>query len=1503
MSEEGKRNPVGAVMVVGGGIGGMQASLDLAANGFKVYLIDNKPAIGGIMAQLDKTFPTNDCAMCIMSPKLVACGRHKDIELIAYTDILGIEGKPGNFTVHLKKLPRYIDLSKCTGCSECIEKCPVEIINEFEQGLNTRKAIYKLYPQAIPNAVAIEKTGTSPCTIACPAGIAVQGYIALTSQGKFKEALEVIRERMPFPSVCGRVCHHPCEEKCNRDEIDEPLAIRPIKRFLADWCRSHKEEQPEPVVAERNESIAIVGAGPAGLTAAQDLHLMGYPVTVFESSDKVGGMLLSTIPCYRLPEDAAQYDIDRILANGIQLKTGINIGTDVSLDELKKDYKAIFVAIGAQNAKKLRIDGVESKGVLYGIPFLKNIKSGKIKISKKRIIVIGGGNVATDCARSALRLGAKSVDLVSLETRDLSSKDRMPAHEWEIVEAEEEGVRIHGSWGPKEILSKDGNVTALKVVKCTSVYEGDNKRFSPKFDESKVEKIDGEIVIIAIGQEPDFEGFDSLEKNPWKTFKVDTITLETSAKGIFAGGDVASGPASVVEAVAQAHEAAISIDRYINGKNIKQGREKTFEEAKLPEREIETKKRQELHKRDPLLRIKDFVEVELGYEDERIAIEEAKRCLDCGTCSLCLQCLVSCEADAIVHDMVAEDIDINVGAVILTPGVEVFKPELTPQYGYGVYPNVVTSVQYERILSASGPFEGHIERPSDGKLPKRIAWLSCIGSRDSKIGNDYCSSVCCMYSTKEALITQEHVPGTETTIFFMDQRAYGKDFDRYYEKAKKVGVRYIRSRNAEVREDKKTHNLILKYEHENGELREEEFDLVVLSLGFAPSNGSVELAKRMGIALNEYKFAKTKELSPLETSKQGMFVAGSFQGPKDIPETVMQATGAAAMVESLLMKARWNMIKKVELPPEKDVSGQEPRIGVFICRCGINIGAYVNVPEVVEYAKALPDVVYSEENLFTCSQDTQQKIKSTIEEHDLNRVIVASCTPRTHEPLFQETIREAGLNPHLFEMANIRDQCSWIHMKEPEEATRKAKDLVRMAVAKARFLESLESIAIDVTQKALVIGGGIAGMVSSLRIAEEGYEVFLIEKEGVLGGNARRIFYTLQGEDVQKYLKDLERKLKKNPLVHVFLNSTIQEIDGYVGNYKTTIKTKDQRLKTEAQKTLEHGVVIVATGAEEEKTDRYFYGKDERVVANLELEEMLGKSFCPDLNHRNIVFIQCVGSRNDEHPYCSRICCGESIKNALKLKEKFPDSNIVVLYRDMRTYGFKEKYYEEARTKGVIFIRYEEWNMPEAIKSNGNIFIGVRDQTIGEDIILKPDMVVVTPCIVPRKDNEELAKMLKVPRNEDGFFLEAHVKLRPVDFATEGVFLAGMAHSPKYVEETIAQANAAVSRACTIISKDKYIAEAKIAKVDEEICDGCGICRVVCEFEAIEMVRVQEDGREKVKAQVREALCKGCGSCAGSCPEGAIQQKGFNSKQILAMVNSFLEKEPVMVYEGGESGY
>ena len=881
--------------------------------------------------------------------------------------------------------------------------------------------------------------------------------------------------------------------------------------------------------------------------------------------------------------------------------------------------------------------------------------------------------------------------------------------------------------------------------------------------------------------------------------------------------------------------------------------------------------------------------VPLSYSIDR------DKCIGCGLCeNLCL-------AEAVRYNDEDKKETIEVGSIILCPGFEEFDPSLETEYGYGRFPNVVTSIEFERILSASGPYKGSVLRPSDGDIPKKVAFIQCVGSRNRKLNKPYCSSVCCMYATKEAVIAKEHTEEElDTTIFFMDMRAYGKDFDKYYERAQKeYGVKYKRARIASLEEIPENNNLLIKYE-EDGKLKEEEFDLVVLSVGLSPSDSSVKLANRLGIELNEYKFCKTREFEPLKTSIDGVFVAGAFQGPKDIPESVMQASGAACDASSILSDVRGTLIKEKEYPPEIDVTGQEPRIGVFICHCGINIGGFLRVPEVVEYAKTLPNVVHAEDNLYTCSQDTQEKIKEAIKEYKLNRVVVASCTPRTHEPLFQETIREAGLNRHLFEMANIRDQCSWIHMHEPDEATQKAKDLVRMAVAKARLIEPLPALPLDVTQKALVIGGGLAGMTAALEFAKQGYESFLIEREKELGGNLRHIYYSLNGEDMQKFLKSLIKEVETNPKITIYKGAEIENIEGFVGNYKTRIKVKMQKAKVKSEE-LEHGVIVVATGAVESEPEEYLYGKDKRVITQKDLEKLIvearskrqeaRKNLASDILHlTSVVMIQCVGSRNEEHPYCSRICCSVALKNALKLKEINKDVNIFVLYRDIRTYGFKEELYEKAREKGIVFIRYEKDGKPEVKRSKDGLKVEIKDPLLNDTLNIPADLVVLSPAIVPDKDNEELAKLLKVPLNEDKFFLEAHVKLRPVDFATEGVFLAGMAHSPKFIDETIAQAKAAVARAVTIISKDKYMAEPTIAAVNEDVCNGCGICEAICAYEAIEIAKESVNGTEKKKAKVKEALCKGCGACVAACPSGAMEQKGFKSEQVLAMIDACLEE-------------
>jgi heterodisulfide reductase subunit A len=713
----------------------------------------------------------------------------------------------------------------------------------------------------------------------------------------------------------------------------------------------------------------------------------------------------------------------------------------------------------------------------------------------------------------------------------------------------------------------------------------------------------------------------------------------------------------------------------------------------------------------------------------------------------------------------------------------------------------------------------------------------------------------------------------------MDIRSYGKEFDAYYNRAKgEYAIRFVRSRVASVAEDPLTNNLYVHFV-ENEEPNIEEFDMIVLSIGMQSPKTAEKLAEILGIKLNGYKFCQTNIFSPVETSKLGIYVCGAFSSPKDIPESVAQASGAAVKAASLIASERGTLTTVKEYPPEKDVSSEEPRIGVFVCYCGINIGGVVNVPKVVDYVKTLPNVVYAEHNLYTCSQDTQEKIRETIKEHNLNRVVVASCTPRTHEPLFRETIREAGLNIYLFEMANIRDQCSWVHMHEPKEATEKAKDLVRSIIAKARLLKPLKKPTIDVTPIGLVIGGGLSGMTAALELAEQGFEVHLVEKEKELGGHLRHIHSLLGSEDPQERLGSIIKGVTENEKIHVYLNSEISDVEGYIGNFKTTLNCGEKK------KEINHGVVIVATGAMEYKPTEYLYGVDERVLTQRELEENLVNG---QFNAKTVAMIQCVGSRNEERPYCSRICCAQAVKNALKIKESSPETDVYVLYKDMRTYGFLEDYYREAASKGVLFICYNDENKPKVTQEDGKLKVTVWEPVIKAWVPIQADLLALSVATIPNPDNEHTAKMLKVPLSKDKFFLEAHMKLRPVDFATDGVFLCGLAHWPKSIQESVSQAYAAAARAITILSKEALEVEGAIASVNEDLCGGCRFCESVCEYGAIKMKEV--DG--KLRAQIIEALCKGCGVCGSTCPAGAISMLHFTDDQILAQVRATLKEEP-----------
>ncbi len=1000
---------VGAVLVAGAGVAGIQAALDLANSGFYVYLVEKSAGIGGVMAQLDKTFPTNDCSMCIISPKLVECGRHLNIELLTLTELEDISGEAGNFTVSLKQSPRYVDMSKCIGCGVCAEKCPKKVADEYNQGLSKRKAIYVKYPQTVPLKYAID------------------------------------------------------------------------------------------------------------------------------------------------------------VANCIYFKKG--------------------------------------------------------------------------------------------------------------------------------------------------------------------------------------------------------------------------------------------------------------------------------------------------------------------TCKACEK---HCPSGAIKLDDTEKILTKQVGAVVLAAGFQTFDPGKYPSYHYANFPNVVTSLEFERILSATGPFGGHLVRPSDHQEPKKIAWLQCVGSRDLKT-HSYCSAVCCMYAIKEAVIAKEHCKGfdLDAAIFFMDMRTFGKDFELYYNRARKEsGVRFIRSRIHSI-DPASGDNLRINYRDESGQRQSEEFDLVVLSVGMEVSDTAQRLARTVKIDLNKHNFSATGPAAPVASSRPGVYVCGAIQGPKDIPESVMQASAAAGAVSATLGEVRWTRTKTREVPPELKVSPEDPpRIGVFACNCGINIGGIVNVPELVAYAKTLPHVVFAAENLFTCSQDTQVNMAKVIEEQKLNRVVVAACTPITHEPLFRETLIDAGLNKYLFEMANIRNQDSWVHMKEPEKATEKAKDLVRMAVARASLLKPLLEKPLTINQRALVIGGGVAGLNAALNLGDQGFETIVLEKDEHLGGNARNVHHTIDGLEVAAYLEGLIEKVKSHDRIQVLTEALVVGFKGYKGNFTTEVLVGPGMY----ERKIDHGVTVVATGAHEYVPQEFLYGQHPRIMTQLELGHLLQEKPAEAAAWKRLAMIQCVGSRNEESPNCSRICCQAAVKHALQLKKGNPEMKVVILYRDMRTYGLMEDYYFEARDQGVLFARFEPERLPEVKNDNGALSLTFVDHVLDRPVTMTVDAVILSAGTRPN-DTEELASLLKIPRNAGGFFIEAHAKLRPVDFASEGIFLCGMAHSPKLISESIAQAQAAASRAGAFLADTRQTISGVTAVVSPDRCAACLVCVRTCPY------GVPQINRENV-SEINAAMCQGCGTCASECPAKVIQVSHFEDDQLSAKIKA-----------------
>jgi heterodisulfide reductase subunit A-like polyferredoxin len=1491
LSEEESSSPIGSVLVVGGGIAGMQSSLDLAESGFKVYLVEKLSAIGGHMAQLDKTFPTNDCAMCTISPKLVETGRHPNIEILTNTEVLELSGEPGHFTALLRCEPRYIDLDLCVGCSECVDVCPVITPDPFNADLVERHAIYRLYPQAFPNAFAIEKRGIAPCRDACPAGQRVQGYIALIREGRWDDALRVIKMDNPFPGICGRICNHRCEDACNRALVDEPINIRALKRFVTDKVYE-KEREPVPAVeVVHKERVAIIGAGPCGLTTAQDLALAGYAVTIFEAMPVAGGMLRLGVPEYRLPTEIIEREVQDILDLGIDLR--LNHRVDDLGEVFEEGFEAVLIAVGAHEGVRLPIPGAQLEGVLINTHFLRDVRLGHYDLRGEpleegvpalgqRVLVLGGGNVAIDCARTAVRLG-REVEMAFLESRE-----EMPAHDWEIVAAEQEGVILHPSRSFERILGDpQGLACGVECKQVRSFSFDEAGRLSVEKEPDSEHVFECDTVIFSVGQRaglafiPDDAGVGLTNQ---QTIAVNPNTLAATHAGVFAAGDSVSGTAFVIEAVDSGHTAAQSIIRYLQGEALEPPGSPDLPVVKLTNEEVEERiTRGEIKPQArvamPELPVEarrtSFEEIECGYDDES-AQAEAARCLACGICSECMSCTFACGRDAIIHDDVERTRELSVGAVVLAPGYQPYQAEQSAEFGFGRYPNVINALQFERLLSASGPTLGHIQRPSDGQRPDKIAFLQCIGSRDQS--HDYCSAVCCMYATKEAMIAKEHDPDLDIHIFQMDMRAFSKGYLDYFRRAKeRYGIRYKRCRISKVEQDPESQDLFIIYLDEVEGRKVERVQMVVLSVGMEISDSVQAMAGRLGVEVDEYGFCNVQAADPLQTSREGVYAVGPFREPKDISESVVEASGAASAAAEWLHTSRFTLTEIPEFPPERDTTDEAMRIGVFVCHCGSNIAGFLDVQAVTEHASSLPHVVHAESNLYTCSQDSIEHISEQVEEYQLNRVVVASCTPLTHQPLFRDSIRQAGLNPYLFEMANIRNQCSWVHSHDWDRATEKAISLVEMAVARAGRLETEQTLRVPVEHGALVVGGGASGMSASLSLADQGFHVHLVEREPVLGGNLRNIHIAYGKQDPQTVLEDLVERVEQHSLIDIYLNAEVKETRGFMGNFETVLKTAagDGPI-------LKHGVAILAIGAREYEGPEYGYGTDERILSQTGFEALLAEG---ESLPASVAMIQCIGPAEE---YCSRICCTTALKNALALKTLLPEASVVIFHRDIRTYGFKERVYEQARRAGVHFVRYSE-DSPPQVQTDGSLRILAKDSALQRTIEVKPDLLVLSMPAVPQPDAKQLAAMFKVQLDTQGFFLEAHVKLRPVDFATDGVFMAGMAHYPKLLDESMIQARAAASRAARVLSQDSLKAGGRVAVVDPEKCTGCLTCVRICPFE---VPRIRSDvvgvGGVKGTAEIEVSVCQGCGSCVAECPAHAIELRHYTDSQLHAKVQALM---------------
>ncbi len=1536
-------------MVVGGGIAGMQTSLDLAGAGYKVYLVEKKSAIGGHMAQLDKTFPTNDCAMCTISPRLVEVGRHLNIELITDSEVVELGGEAGDFTATIQTKSRFIDVTTCNGCSKCAEVCPVPFNNPFDMGMGKARAAHKLYPQATPDAFAIEKRGVAPCRDACPAGQRAQGYIALIADGKIEDAYRSIKEDNPFPAICGRICNARCEDACTRARVDEPINIRALKRFVTDAIHAKPRQVPEPAERKYSERIAIIGSGPCGFTAAQDLCSQGYGVTVFESLPVAGGMLRVGVPEYRLPATVIEREIQDIVDLGVELK----LNTPVShLDDLFNDgYKAVLIAVGAHEGIRMNIPGNDLNGVLINTEFLRDVRlwehdkealisAGKSDpadlINARRVVVIGGGDVAVDVARTSMRLGAASVTMAVR-----GSGGRMPAGDHEIAAAKEEGITMHVGLNFLRVVDDDkGYVAGLEVQDVERFETNDEGRRVAIIKENSEHVFPADVIIFSVGQKaglafiPDDAGVKLTAGREIEV--VSHNTYATDRPGVFAAGDAVTGTAFVIDAVASGHKCANAVHLYLRGDDIDVQEPRDERVAEIPQSELDGQIQAGEITLSPRVnesnismdqRLNSFAEVQFGYSlDEAMA--EAKRCLSCGVCSECNKCVWECGVNCIDLDMHGKKRKINIGAVVLAPGFKTYQAELSQEYGLGRFSNVLTSIQYERLLSASGPTAGDVRRPSDQCRPNKIAFLQCVGSRDQK--HDYCSSVCCMYAAKQAYMTLEHDANTKVRIFMMDMRAFGKNYEAYYQRAKeREGIEYTRCRISSLKENPHNNNLVLKYferaafpgGHDgagvnDATILEEEFDLVVLSVGMEVAPDVRQLGEKLGINMDKNGFCQTEQYNPLQTSRAGIYAIGPFREPMDISDSIVDASGAAAAAGAFLAKSRDSQTQDEVYPEARDIAGEEPRIAVFVCHCGKNISNTVDVKAVREYAQGLPNVVHTEQSVYACSQDSIGHITEKVKEMGANRLVIASCSPLTHGPLFENSMKTAGLNPYLFDMANIRNHCSWVHAGDKDKATVKAKDLVRMSTARARNLDPLTTEEMPMTRGALVVGAGASGMTSALALADQGFPVVLVEKSDQLGGNLRHIHFGLGEWGVgsglsgqaerelippREYLRKLIKAVEAHPRIDLHMKTELASTTGFMGNFTSTLEPVDEDQGESTRIQFKHGIVILATGGNEYRGDEYSYGSSKNIVTGLEFEQLLARHDKGDAGIQDqplpdsLVMILCVGPAEK---YCARICCTTALKNALALKRLNPSAQVTVLYKDIRTYGFKERLYTQARDSGVIFIQYDDEHQPDVtvVEKTSAVQVRIWESILGKEITLDPDMLMLSNPIVPSPAAQELSDRLKVQLDINGFFLEAHIKLRPVEFSSEGMFMAGIAHYPKLLDESIVQAQAAAARAATLLSHDTITTGGKVAVVDQDLCVGCLTCVRSCPYGAPGIhPELAGIGNINGAARIEAALCQGCGVCAAACPAGAIEMLHSTNQQLMANIDALFDQaEPEM---------